>query len=470
MWTRAAQVSLFLAAVLPPVVTAEEPPPRVVSLVPADGATDVAPHARFIRVEFDQDMSEGSHSWVGGGDRFPRIRGCAYWDGPRVAVLPVALEPEREYRLSLNSDRFRGFASRSGVPLVPVPLAFRTGPAVPHDAAAEARAENAAAVPVLRRTIDRYYSYRDRLKVDWAAAFAEAEPRLASAASPAEFAERAAELLGRAGDLHVTLECEGRVLATHTRAVTPNGRRTTLARIVPEWQEPSAVVATGRWPDGVGYILIASWERGQAEALDPAFAALDEFADAPALIIDARFNAGGDEELARRFAGCFAARPTLYARSVIRTPDQRGGWSPPQSREVVPTRGRPRWRGPVAVLMGPYCMSSNESFLLMMRHGADATLVGTPSFGSSGNPRPYGLPNGVVVYLPSWKDLLPDGTPLEGKGIQPDVPVAAEPGAFEDADPVLEAALRHVRAVAESRPARPSEPAPRPPPRPREDV
>ncbi len=139
----------------------------------------------------------------------------------------------------------------------------------------------------------------------------------------------------------------------HTRAVAPNGRRTTLPRIVPVWQEPSAVVATGRWRDGVAYILIASRERGRAAALEPAFEALVEFAAATALIIDARFNAGGDEELARRSAGCFATRPTLYARRVIRTPDQRDGWSPPQSREVTPTLGRPCYRGPVAVLMGP---------------------------------------------------------------------------------------------------------------------
>jgi|GEM_PF-4019818 len=85
----------------------------------------------------------------------------------------------------------------------------------------------------------------------------------------------------------------------HTRAVAPNGRRATLARILPEWREPDALVATGRWPDGVGYILISSWEATRPEALAGAFEALAEFADAPALIIDVRFNAGGDEELAR---------------------------------------------------------------------------------------------------------------------------------------------------------------------------
>ncbi len=106
----------------------------------------------------------------------------------------------------------------------------------------------------------------------------------------------------------------------------------------------------------------------------------------------------------------------------------------------------------------------------MMRYGADATLIGAPSYGSSGKPGSYSLPHGVVVNLPSWRDLLPDGTPFEGRGVRPDMLVDAAPEAFEEADPVLGAALRQARAAAQSRPARPSLPAPRPPPRPREDV
>ena len=52
----------------------------------------------------------------------------------------------------------------------------------------------------------------------------------------------------------------------------------------------------------------------------------------------------------------------------------------------------------------------------------------------------------VIVFLPSWQDLLPDGTCFEGKGIEPDISVKAEPAEFLKADPVLEAALRYLRA------------------------
>jgi C-terminal processing protease CtpA/Prc len=95
------------------------------------------------------------------------------------------------------------------------------------------------------------------------------------------------------------------------------------------------------------------------------------------------------------------------------------------------------------VLIGPGCVSSNESFLLMMKHGAHATLVGEPSFGSSGNPKPIDLGNGVTVILPSWEDQLPDGTVLEGHGVQPDLPASL--GSDPSRDGVLEAALAALR-------------------------
>jgi C-terminal processing protease CtpA/Prc len=83
----------------------------------------------------------------------------------------------------------------------------------------------------------------------------------------------------------------------------------------------------------------------------------------------------------------------------------------------------------------------------MMRHGAGAKLVGAKSGGSSGNPQPHKLANGVIVFVPSWKDMQPDGTPIEGKGIEPDVKVEPKKGDFVNADPVLDAALKYLRST-----------------------
>ena len=101
-----------------------------------------------------------------------------------------------------------------------------------------------------------------------------------------------------------------------------------------------------------------------------------------------------------------------------------------------------RFRGRVVVLIGPGTVSSCESFALMLRRVAGCTLIGARTAGSSGNPQPVDLGNGVTVYVPSWKDLLPNGICLEGRGVTPDIVVKTDGKSFVNGDPVLEAAVR----------------------------
>ena len=90
-------------------------------------------------------------------------------------------------------------------------------------------------------------------------------------------------------------------------------------------------------------------------------------------------------------------------------------------------------------------MSSCEAFLLMMKQVAGCKLIGQKSYGSSGNPKPHELGNGVTVYLPSWKAMRPDGTCFEGEGIKPDIAVKTSAIELGDRDPVLESALKFLR-------------------------
>ncbi|MCK4341725.1 MAG: S41 family peptidase [Phycisphaerae bacterium] len=445
-FSRATRSVLWLPVLigLTPLVWAA--PPKVIKAVPDNGETKVDPDLRFIRVEFDQDMTEGSHSWVSGGESFPKTRTLPYWEGPRSAVLPVELEPEHDYWLSINSHTYGNFQSKTGGSARPYPIAFRTGPAKPgRDLAAIIAAENKASGPVLRRTIERYYSYLEVRKVDWDKAFTEFTPRLEAAGTPEQFAKQAGRLLAKAEDVHISLKYGRFSFPSYVREVPPNCNKQTLRGVIPNWKKRSRPVATGRFEDGLGYIVIASWERKYAEDLKVLYQALEQLSDTRALIIDVRLNAGGDEALAQAFAGCFIDKPVVYAQQVYRQPDAPGGFSPPQQRVLQPTKGKPRYRGRVAVLMGRHNMSSCEGFLLMMKQVPGCQLVGEQTYGSSGNPQPHGLPNGVKVFLPSWKAMTPDGVFFEGIGLAADVPVKARPQDFEKGDPVLEAALQLLR-------------------------
>ena len=102
--------------------------PKIVKMMPENGADDVDANLKVLRVTFDRPMADG-FSWTGGGPEFPTIPegGKPRWSrNRRTCTLPVALEPGKSYRLGLNSPSFKNFTSREGVPLEPVVYRFET--------------------------------------------------------------------------------------------------------------------------------------------------------------------------------------------------------------------------------------------------------------------------------------------------------------------------------------------------------
>ncbi len=161
-----------------------------------------------------------------------------------------------------------------------------------------------------------------------------------------------------------------------------------------------------------------------------------------------RANGGGDELAARQVAGRFVDKTAVYSKDRIR---ENGQWNGPFDRVVEPRKDVPHYTKPVVVLIGPKCASSSESFILMMKYGAHARLIGDTTKGSSGRPVLHDLGNGVTVYLPSWQDQFPDGSILEGAGIKPDTTVKVRQAELADRDPVLDQAIKTLRERAHGR-------------------
>jgi len=441
-----AMILLVVLSFLLLTVSALGVPPKVVEIIPENGAQNVDPKLKQIRVVFDQDMNTRGYSVCGGGPKFPKMTGKPRWLDRRTLVMSVSLLADHEYQFSINCPSARNFRSVRGESVVPYPVRFKT---VSGAGAAPAKrltaSENEDAIKQLREAVDQKYSYMDMRKVDWDRLFAEKRDALQRAESPERFATVAGELLASAKDKHIWLMVGEERFGSYVSPVTANMNFSKLKDLIPRWQKRSAVVYTGRFIDGIGYVHIGGWETRHAEALEQAFVAIWEFHDAPGLVIDVRGNGGGSEPLAEDFAGCFVDEPKVYARHVYRAANEPGGFGKVRDRILEPNKRRPRYRGKVAVLMGPVNMSSCEAFLLMMKQVQDCKLIGVTSQGSSGNPKPTELGNGVTVYLPSWKAMRPDGTCFEGEGIAPDLRVEATQSQLASRDPVLEAALKLLR-------------------------
>ena len=101
--------------------------PKVVSINPPDGATDIDPALTEIRVKFDRLMNISSWAIVGGGPNFPETKGPGRYDLARTTwTIPVKLKPNWDYELMLNSSRHQGFQALDGTPLAPVHVRFHT--------------------------------------------------------------------------------------------------------------------------------------------------------------------------------------------------------------------------------------------------------------------------------------------------------------------------------------------------------
>jgi len=102
--------------------------PRVVDTFPPNGSEDVDPAINEISVTFNEEMMDQNWSWAYENENeFPNIKGQSYYtENFTKNVLPVRLEPNKEYVIWINTQQFQNFKDKSGNPAVPFKFTFKT--------------------------------------------------------------------------------------------------------------------------------------------------------------------------------------------------------------------------------------------------------------------------------------------------------------------------------------------------------
>ncbi len=133
-----------------------------------------------------------------------------------------------------------------------------------------------------------------------------------------------------------------------------------------------------------------------------------------ALIIDLRANHGGDTDAALELADDFVSRGTVLAYRRDEGDDE----------VALRARHPQAYLWPVAVLVDEQTASAAELFAGSLQANGRAVLVGEPTHGKGTAQRIIAGPERPVSYATVASFTLTDGQPIDGRGLQPDVPLS----------------------------------------------
>lgn len=181
-----------------------------------------------------------------------------------------------------------------------------------------------------------------------------------------------------------------------------------------------------------------------------------ELKQAESLIIDLRKNGGGNTIVGKVILHYLTEDTVFYGaksqtRQHIATLKARGNdtyfYDLPYSPDTLGSGDRnllkkKRLVVPTAILIGHGTASAAEDFLIYADKQHHMTKIGEPTYGSTGQPLSFNLPQGGLARVCTKKDTYPDGREFVGIGIQPDILVSKSITDFiENKDPILEKAL-----------------------------
>jgi len=190
--------------------------------------------------------------------------------------------------------------------------------------------------------------------------------------------------------------------------------------------------------DGVGYIRVAAFGKRAVEQVRAQVAALTR-TGATKLIIDVRNSAAGDLADGVAMARVFVPSGTLAIRDSKASGQEK----------ILAAKGDGAVTLPVAVLVDSGTSGPAEIFAAALGENKRGELIGEHTIGRAGTQELIKLPDGSGLWITTSRYLGPDGKPIQGKGLEADVPVDQPDGDFgapQTGDPILQKALERLAA------------------------
>ncbi|MEE9389173.1 MAG: S41 family peptidase [Paracoccaceae bacterium] len=277
-----------------------------------------------------------------------------------------------------------------------------------------------------------HYPFFDLYGVDWDARYAEFRPQVTATTTPDELFEIFRGLVHGLEDGHVYFVDRENRRGHSPETGVPWGDALDDVRVVAKTYLGDAVIGideTGLsygWLDGgVGYIRLTHMEAntgfgstGASVAMAAIQTAAIALSDAQGIIVDVRFNPGGDDSISLAYAGAFTDHPVQAFSKVTQTLD---GFTPPHIEFTQPN-GTVFLDQPVILLTSGYSASAAEIFTMALRELPQVTVMGQDTAGAHSDILSRNLPNGWEIGFSHQIYTTPGGQVFEGPGLPADLP------------------------------------------------
>jgi carboxyl-terminal processing protease len=211
-------------------------------------------------------------------------------------------------------------------------------------------------------------------------------------------------------------------------------------------EEPAPAVTAKIVKPGIGLVRVPAFSDRTASDLKSQIAALRKDG-ATSLIVDVRGTAEGSPELGIAPARLFVGDGVLASKESKGAPRQ----------DITAAAGDGSVTVPVTLLVTNGTSQAAEVFAAALAGHKRATVVGEHTLGRAATQELVRLPDGSGLWLSTVRYLAPGGTPIQEKGVVPDVEVAepdVEFGApMPTEDPILNKALEKIAGPAAEKPA-----------------
>ncbi|MBR1860680.1 MAG: S41 family peptidase [Lachnospiraceae bacterium] len=189
--------------------------------------------------------------------------------------------------------------------------------------------------------------------------------------------------------------------------------------------------------DDIGYVHIEAWYDTTAEQFDNAIKTLESQGMDKGLIIDLRSNTGGLLNAAIECLDvCLPEEPVLYVE------DNTG------KRTSYNTYDPDEVDIPIVILTDGYTASASEIFTGAMKDYNKAISLGTETYGKGVVQSFYYLYDESAMKLTTEQYFTPNGTAIDGDGIDPDIEVKFDSESYNDpdnpSDNQLDAAIKYL--------------------------